>query len=1024
MTHNLSPSQQEIVNHSLHAGHVLVIAGAGSGKTRVITERVHCLLVQQQVTPEQIVVMTFTERAADELMERLAERLESGVQGISIGTIHHICNNLLVQHSSEIGVKPGFKIYDNQRQIEVLRSVALRVGAPLSDKVALNNARSAISRHRQQQALALSNGQSTPPFSDRFLEPVLQAYRQYLADHHALDFDDLILHGLRLFDTRINPDLAADIHKQIRYVFVDEFHDLSPEQFRFLELLAPPSRKTGQVLVVADPNQAIYGFRDACAQTTIAAYRKHYRPCTYRLSENHRAAGNLVRAATHMIGAHAAKTHAVSVKSDHLPIDLVTCNDRQAEADWLAKTIKRAYQSGKYSYGDIALLYRTNKRAELIEATLLREDIPLQRYQEGRFFDDPDVQATIRYLSLIQALHDKQFEPALYWPRVLVDELTMAQLLTLAAREGIALHELARCIDDYQAQVSPLTRTAVKDFLEIFDVILARVADCPISIVVQHLLAVLKQRRSPFPRATRDLVKDVLEGLTEPLTATVRHVDEAIRAGRPIALVHDGGIDHAAGARILKHILTHYFQHQCVVSTDAAQMPSNAYTITLGQRHTVDRNRAGLARYTTRLRTLTFSVSVQAWRLGQLLLMAHETQRQSRFVVFDLETTGTHVGTTEILELAAIEVDAERPTGRSFERLTRPKGRISPAASDVHGITEEQVKNEPTIDQVLPEYLAFLYDVTLVGHNIEAFDYPVLHRVARTLGLKPPTGPRVDSYKLARRLLPDESQKLEALAKRFGYTKPQTHRALDDVEMNAEVFFRLLDLLDSDRTFDIAPEVLPLVAVGIRASNPELEDYERMLIQAGARALASGLGADLCDDLSDIVADSWEADDYVAWLSRIEHADPEEDQRWADLEQHWQATLRVFRSTFQDQSLTAFLKYVQLASTIDHRPGDEERITLMTIHGAKGKEWPLVFVVGTEDGTLPDFRCQTADDVEEERRVLYVAMTRAQQRLCLTQIAYQQGHKKRSNPFLDTMPESLMCRRLVNGAKPTYSDRR
>lgn len=265
----------------------------------------------------------------------------------------------------------------------------------------------------------MSYGKEPPQLGDAVDIAITAAYRAYLEEQHALDFDDLIWYGLRLFDTRINPQLASEIHQEIRFVFVDEFHDLSPEQYRFLELLCPPELSRRQIMVVADPNQAIYGWRNASAIETIGKYRQHYQPEEFLLTENYRSAGNLVRAAQHLMLSGGTKAMASEVHPDDYPIDLVSFPDVDSEAIWLANQIKRACATGKYSFDDIGVLYRANWRADLLEVALLREGIPLQRFQEDSFFDDQDVQATIRYLSLIQALHDEQFEPSLYWPRVL-----------------------------------------------------------------------------------------------------------------------------------------------------------------------------------------------------------------------------------------------------------------------------------------------------------------------------------------------------------------------------------------------------------------------------------------------------------------------------------------------------------------------------------------------------------------------------------------------------------------------------
>lgn len=1010
MIDQLSPFQQQIIASQSHK-HILVLAAPGSGKTRVITERIGFLIEQRKVAAEHIVVMTFTDKAAGELEVRLEDRLKSQVQGLRVGTIHHLCNRLLEQHGSEIGLKPGFKIFDARRQDEALRFAAQHTGYSLEGRKSHKVIRDTISRHRLEQALAFSYGKAEPRLSSPGDAAVATAYRQHLEDQNALDFDDLLWYGLRLFDTRINPELASEIQQGIHFVFVDEFHDLSPEQFRFLELLCPPGLGRRQIMVVADPNQAIYGWRNASATQTISKYRQHYQPEEFFLVENYRSAGNLVRAAQHLMLGGGAKANAREVRPDTYPIDLVSFPDSEAEADWLANQIRRACETGRYSFGDIAVLYRANWRADLLEATLLRERIPLQRFQADRFFEDQDVQATIRYLSLIQALRDEQFEPSLYWPRVLVDELTMAHLQKLAVVEGLPLIEIARRIDDYRDQVSPLTRTIIKDFLAIFDVELAAVADCPIDAIVKRLLAVLRRNCSPFTKSIRDDVKGVLDSLARPLETLAVRLNKIIAAGQPIALVHNGEIDEAAGALILAHVLKHYFAHPVSIQLQSAATPKNAFLLALGETVVPDSQRAGLDVYRTPRGTLSYSVSVQAWRLGQMLLMQHETHRRGHFVLFDLETTGTHVRSTEILEMAALEITKGRATEQTFEALVRPMGPISTAATHVHGIGWEQVKDKPSIDEVLPAYLSFLDGATLVGHNIDAFDYPVLYRVAGELGLKPPSGPLIDTCKLARRLLPDNSHRLQALAELFGYKETQTHRALDDVRMNADVFFRLLDLLDDERTLDIASEVLPLVALGIRASGLPKDDYQLWFAQAGARALHAGLGKKLCDQLSDLVADPWELDEHYDRLTKLDYSDPEEDRRWNELEERWKDVIKLFSRAFNQHGLEKFLCFVQLASAIDHRPGDEERVSLMTIHGSKGKEWPLVFIVGAEDGTIPSLRHATQEEVDEERRVLYVALTRAKSRLVLTYLLKSKGYPKKPSRLLDSIPDHLLVHR-------------
>ena len=257
MDTQLSDPQRTIIEFPPSHDHVLVIAAPGSGKTRVITERVGYLLEQRLVDPEQIVVMTFTEKAAKELLDRLSERLSSAVQGVQVGTIHTICNHLLESYAAVVGLKPTFKIYDALRQEDALRVAAANAGHALDDRRQLLRIKEAISR-RKRHGLTAGEQRAQPPFDDVAVLATDQAYRQLLKENDALDFDDLILKATELF-TR-DQDAATQIHRALRYIFVDEFHDLSPEQFAFLTMLVPPTMPDRQVVVVADPNQIAFLF--------------------------------------------------------------------------------------------------------------------------------------------------------------------------------------------------------------------------------------------------------------------------------------------------------------------------------------------------------------------------------------------------------------------------------------------------------------------------------------------------------------------------------------------------------------------------------------------------------------------------------------------------------------------------------------------------------------------------------------------------------------------------------------------
>ena len=1000
---SLSVAQRGIVSHPLDRGHLLVLAAPGSGKTRTITERVGSMLTTQKVMPEQVLVMTFSIKAAAELKDRLSERLDTHVEDVWAGTFHAICDRLLFEHGSAIGWGPPFSIYDMPRQQDALRRAADRVGWCFESERDLRKLQERISARKRRGLRADEQPFDGAPDPDSVLA-IDEIYRRMLENARALDYDDLILKGIQLM--REDHDTARKVRERFTYVFVDEYHDVSPEQYTLLSEIAPARSRVHSLMVVADPNQSIYGWRQANAPRMINQFRRDYRPTAFELEENYRSVGQIVRAAQSVILAGGATASAVAVLADQQPIDCKDCGNAEEEAEWIARQITRACASGNFTYDDIAVLYRTHRRADLLEAMLLNRNIPIVRVQENRFFDDPDVQGALRYLALVAALHDESFEPALNWPRVLVDELTMVQLRRLGDEVGLKLSELAQCIDTFSEQISPLTRTLVRDFVETIGEDLFQVANGPIGVIVDRLLSLLARRRTPIPVIEREGLRGFLGFLAGPLVSPVALLRAALATDRPIVLRHDGSVDGIAGAVILEHTLNHYFQRRALVLTSAYPAPPQAFTITLGSFVPTTSNGFGLG--IRDARTIRYSVSTQAWRVGQMLLMSFETLRDGRFIVYDFETSGRQRNTTEILEIAAVPVEGRKIVEPPFHSMVRPKGIISQDAQRVHGILWNDVKNAPIPSAVLPRFLRYIAGDTLVGHNIAEFDHRILQRVAGAEGLPRPENPLVDTCDLAQRLLPGEPHTLAALAQRFGIRKAQTHRALDDARMNGEVFQHLLDLHDEEKELDILNEALPLVAIGVFAANLELEGENKVLALAGARSAAVQMRAHLRVRLAEFVGNSSVLMAAEHSLASMPTRIPDDDKRWDELVDRWRQMIDHYERSQADQSLAAFLHYAALAAPIDHPPEDKGRVTMMTIHNAKGMEWPLVFIVGGEDGTLPLWFAEKDGTLDEERRVLYVGMTRAMRRLCISWVRQDGNWQRGPCRFLQDVPDDLI----------------
>ncbi|PLS76952.1 MAG: hypothetical protein CYG59_26365, partial [Chloroflexi bacterium] len=411
----------------------------------------------------------------------------------------------------------------------------------------------------------------------------------------------------------------------------------------------------------------------------------------------------------------------------------------------------------------------------------------------------------------------------------------MIHLRKLARAHQLSLTALAQQIDAFADQVSPLTRVAITEFLETIAAELLPVADATIDVIIERLLAALDRRRSPLPSIERETLRGVLDVLAGPLKLPVEYLATAINDGRPVVIQHGGDIDSVAGALILHHVLTHYLRHVAQVQDLHAAVPASAFVVTLGRAEPPTSDRLGLA--IRDARAIHYSISTQAWRLGQMLLMRYETLRDGTFMIYDLETTSTQELSAEIVEMAAQPFVRGKAIGEAFNRLVKPCGPIPQAASEVHNITWRDVKDAPRIELVLPDFLAYLGDATLVGHNITQFDHKLICRHATLHGLQAPNNELLDTCALAKRVLPNMAHGLEALAQHFGMTGPQTHRAIDDVQMNAEVLHGLLEVHARQQELDVLSEALPLVALGIWASNVARVDENVTLVCAGGRAL-------------------------------------------------------------------------------------------------------------------------------------------------------------------------------------------
>jgi len=956
--------------------------------------------------------MTFSTRAADDLKDRLPG------SEIWAGTFHAICADILERHGSAIGVDWPFRIADEVRMREVLLRAISEVGFPLphderARRRCLDELTSRI-ESRKRQGRDRTEATNRDHISADVVALIDQTYCRSLTEANTLDFADLIAKAIEVLQ---EDELSAEeLRARVSHLLVDEFHDVSPEQYQLMVLLAPPRSKC-QVFVVGDPDQAIYTWRGADAGKMLAAYRSQYQPTEFQLRVNFRSRAPIVNAADELMR-ESGRTHPSSPAREGT-VRPCCCEfaDPREEAREIAASIDRGMHSGNISgYGAFAVLYRTHAIGDIIEAELLRAEVPICRVHRDRFFDDPTVQESLRYLELVLGLHAAGFEPTLNWPRTIVDEVTMVHLRRIAERRGMKLFEMVHQIDALGDEVSPLTRGAIREFQATIGRDLGPLVELPIAEALGPFLEALKTRRCPIPEAVREAIRDTLDLLEPPLREAQAALEAALHAERRLALRTMPGPDCAAAGIIVRHALGWYLG----ISTEDADMVSDmnsAFVLTLGEEQSPYADGFGVGTLATR--TVHFSVATRAWRLMQMVLMGRETLDQGQFVLLDIETSNKHPERAEIIEFATARFDCGTLKDPTRSSLVRPSGPlvIDPEATDVHGLRWLDVADAPEPGEALPALIAEIEGSVVVGHNVDDFDLPVLRRAAERAGLRFRQPHTIDTRRMATRLWPGEaSYRLEDLAKRSDPSLVQEHRAGDDCLLTARVFGDVLAAARRDREIDVLSECLPLVGGSVIAGNLIVEHDNALLAGIGARAFDLGHGMRMFNHWA---ARSGAIDSTSVSLGMAKYflASPEEDERWDRLVQGWNTTVEAFCVNEPDQSIGRFLHYAALAQPVDALPrgisnGEEtntrslasgERVALMTIHSAKGLEWQVVFLVGVEDDQFPLFLTRTAEQLAEDRRTLYVGMTRARDRLFLFSSRGRHGYAKRRSRFLEPL---------------------
>ena len=398
---NLSPQQLEIVDST--EGPILIVAGAGSGKTRVITYKIAYLILNKNVSPNRILTLTFTNKAANEMIERLKDFKTLNYNGLWIGTFHSIFCRILRQEAKSAGYKSNFYIYDEDDQINVIKEIMEKFNykdSSILPKTVYRKIDFAKNHLIKPEEYIVNDDDKY----NAIVKNIFFEYEKYLRNHNAFDFNDLLIKPINMFNE--NPNILKKYQNRFKYILVDEFQDTNLAQYQLLRLI---SQKHNNICVVGDDDQSIYGWRGA-EITNILNFEKDY-PDTkiFKLEQNYRSTKNILEMAQSIIryNKNRRDKNLWTLKESGEKINVKVLKDEKEESLWIAQNIKIEIYRGKKKLCNFAVLLRTNAQSRVIEEGLYKESIPYTFVGGTRFYDKAEVKDILAYLRVIANSDDE-----------------------------------------------------------------------------------------------------------------------------------------------------------------------------------------------------------------------------------------------------------------------------------------------------------------------------------------------------------------------------------------------------------------------------------------------------------------------------------------------------------------------------------------------------------------------------------------------------------------------------------------
>ncbi len=979
----LNPHQTQAVESPL--GPMLVLAGPGTGKTRVLTERIAYLISHHKIAPQNILALTFTNKAAGEMTARLIRALgENTAEAVFMGTFHSFCVHALREHYETVGLTEHFGIADDELQRTLLYRAFPRLNPNESN---LNNVLQTVERLKRQKRyhphIPMKKGDQN----------LLDTYASELKKNRLVDFDDLIYLTHDLLQS--HHSILQAYRTQFQHILVDEFQDTDQEQYALIKMLA---QKHHNIFVVADDEQSIFSWRHADPEN-LTRFQEDFmngeKPIV--LEENYRSAAEILNLARAFIANNPVLfDRTVYTQKTGSRVHGMIFNSFHEEGQFIAADIwERIRETADLAHHDIAVLYPQHAIGGELEKIFMAANVPCQMSHKRGLFDQPVIK---RALSVLRYALDGENDASLevFLKRELegVDPALYPAIRKFQFQKNISTFKQAAFL--YPRTVSEEEGLEVSRALGLAGVVHNAVQRGAVSSLPNLVDDILDQLNTSHLPSLQNHLDHIIDPLDLP------DMDAMIK--RTLSIYRKGGTFYiACRDEVLRHLLT-------TVIRDALSRPG----VTIREADPGSRLELGsdalvlsFDQAPPKSTDVFLHLGAMATHVGPMLVAFKFCQAitcidipatLTDYTVLDIRATHDNPEQAEMVEIGAIRIRNGQET-EHFHTYVRPQNSMG---------------DGPTFQEVYLTLQSFVGIDVIVAHNGYAFDFQVLYREARRNGRARLPNPTLDTLPMARCYCPNASADLTLLCERYHIEKPQVDAT---TTQTCHTLYQIFEALKKERASRYRrmkfERLLDQVALGMlfqklyaKDARFSLEDH--LHFNLGAQRLLGP--ANLC--IRNLVEKFPRLDtDRLRNQTRMLLG---EDPRPEVLALHAPDQIQRFRDLSERHGAHAISLQEGIRNLLDfadlYRVEGElvlrNAIHLLTLHAAKGLEFREVYVCGLEDRMLPSARALNSDnskEMEEQRRLLYVGITRAMDRLTLTCVRHRPGRNLSPSRFWEEL---------------------